>query len=299
MILPDLVLPNRVNQCWQYSGMDSIENCLDKNHFKQYPHSITYNYNSRGFRDQEWPDSNEELKNSIWCVGDSFTVGLGSPKLHTWPQVLSKTTKINTINISMDGASNNWIARRAVKILNAVNPTTMVIHWSYLHRREGLTPVCEDVKHSFLIHYDNVRAPTWPRITKVEQFSSLPVYIQHELLSSDDNQWRQGVTDDLLRLWHMPSDAIDDMLNTQQCIELVETHCQDTKLIHSFIPGFIEDFYKSSRFIKGYQEEFYQKIKTRHLLIPEFSRLDLARDGHHYDIKTSENFVQQILQGLS
>ena len=289
MILPDFILPNRVNQRWQYSGIDSPESCVDKKHFESYPYTIEYRYNLRGFRDAEWPDSIEELQNSIWCVGDSFTVGIGSPVEHNWPYILQQQTGQRTINVSMDGASNNWIARQAVKILNVVNPTVMVIHWSYLHRREGLTPLDADVKYSFLIHYDNVKSPSWPRITEIEQFSLLPAHIQHELLTSHDNQWRQGVTDDLLRLWHIQSDAIDDMLNTQQCIELVEKHCQDTRLIHSFIPGFV----------KGYQAEFYQKIKTQHLLIPEFSCLDLARDGHHYDIKTSEIFVQQILQGLS
>lgn len=289
MILPDFVIPSQVNQHWQISGIDSLERCLDPAHYQSYPYSVEYYYNNRGYRDHNWPDSLDELKQSVWCLGDSFTVGIGSPRKHTWSYALQQALNTRTINVSMDGASNNWIARQAVKILNAVNPAIMVIHWSYLHRREGLTPLNADVKYSFLIHYDNVKSPNWPRITEIEQFSLLPAHIQHELLTSDDNQWRQGVTDELLRLWHIRSDAIDDMLNTQHCIKLVEQHCQDTRLIHSFIPGFV----------KGYQEEFYQQIKTQHLLIPEFSCLDLARDGHHYDIKTSENFVQQILQGLN
>ena len=57
MILPDFLLPSRVNKRWEFSGIDSIEQCLDKNHFKNYPHPITYSYNSRGFRDNEWPES--------------------------------------------------------------------------------------------------------------------------------------------------------------------------------------------------------------------------------------------------
>jgi hypothetical protein len=36
----------------------------------------------------------------------------------------------------MDGASNNWIARRAKHILDTVDPCHMVVHWSFLHRRE-------------------------------------------------------------------------------------------------------------------------------------------------------------------
>ena len=84
---------------------------------RQYLHPITYNYNSRGFRDQEWPDSMTELREATWCVGDSFTVGLGSPVTHTWPNVLQQTLQKKTINVSMDGASNNLIARKVLKIL--------------------------------------------------------------------------------------------------------------------------------------------------------------------------------------
>ena len=144
IILPDLVLPSRVNQCWEYSGLDSIEHCRDKNHFKQYPYPITYDYNSRGFRDQEWPESVEELKNAIWCVGDSFTVGLGSPIEHTWPWLLQKQTGRRVINISMDGASNNWIARRANLIQKEIAPDNIVIMWSYVHRREHQNSELDD-----------------------------------------------------------------------------------------------------------------------------------------------------------
>ena len=88
MILPDFVLPTRANQCWAHSGIDSHNFCKDPLHFKSYPYKIEYVYNSRGYRDQEWPESPEQLKNSIWCLGDSFTVGLGSAVSRTWPHVL-------------------------------------------------------------------------------------------------------------------------------------------------------------------------------------------------------------------
>jgi len=118
VILQDLVLQSRVNFKSDVSGLDSLELCLNKDHFRNYPHHVEYVHNSRGFRDNEWPESADELKNAIWCVGDSFTVGLGSPRQFTWPQVLAAVTGRRCINISMDGASNAWISRRAQQINN-------------------------------------------------------------------------------------------------------------------------------------------------------------------------------------
>ena len=289
MILPDFVLPNRVNQCWQYSGIDDPNQCLDKKHFESYPHDVTYHYNSRGFRDAEWPSLSSELAAAVWCVGDSFTVGLGSPLAHTWPNILQQQSQCRTINVSMDGASNNWIARHSSKILTTINPKILIIHWSYLHRREGLTALNSNSKKSFLIHYEKVKDPSWPLSTQIGQFSLLPAHVQHELLNSHDTSWRDELSDEELKLWHIDSEIHNDIANTIDCIDLVDQHSANTRIIHSFIPGFMP---------VG-TAEFYQRLKTPHSVIPEFPCLDLARDGHHYDIKTSQSLVEQILQRLN
>jgi hypothetical protein len=285
MILPDFVCPSRVNQHWKYSGVDSPDLCLDKKHFNSYPYAIEYVYNSRGYRDQEWPTQLNQLKDAVWCIGDSFTVGLGSPVEHTWCYILQQQTGQRTINVSMDGASNNWIARQAQNILTEICPEMLIIHWSYLHRREGLQSLEETKKFIFFMHYENVREPDWPNISQIEQFTELPTHIQNELLSGHDRSWRQDITDDQLRLWHIKTDVQQDIDNTQQCIDLVEQHAAECQLIHSFIPG-------SGR-------RLHTEFQTRFPMIDDFDCLDLARDGHHYDIKTSEYFVQQIQQVLN
>ena len=137
-ILPDCRLQSRQNQYLLTSGIDSPDNCLDFAHYQNYPHKVEYHYNSRGFRDAEWPQTLEELKNSIWCFGDSFTVGLGCPLEHTWPYLLSQQLNKRCINISMDGASNEWISRWASKICTEIQPELVIIQWSYVHRRESL-----------------------------------------------------------------------------------------------------------------------------------------------------------------
>jgi hypothetical protein len=136
-ILPDFIINAYANGETLYTGIDSLVNCTDKNYFKNYPYSINYKYNSRGFRDTEWP---EQLDDCIWCVGDSFTSGVGQPYEHIWPQVLSNKLNIRTINMSMDGASNNWISRKIVRIAEVIKPKTIIVQWSYVNRREKEIP---------------------------------------------------------------------------------------------------------------------------------------------------------------
>lgn len=116
----------------RYTGMDSPDKCINKKHFLNYPYTIDYRYNSRGFRGPEWPS---EIDDVCWCVGDSFTSGVGQPYEHTWPYVLSSKINIPTINIGMDGASNMWISRKTIEILE-IQPKYIIIQWSYIHRRE-------------------------------------------------------------------------------------------------------------------------------------------------------------------
>jgi hypothetical protein len=285
VILPDFVLFSRINQCWKYSGLDSWENCINKNHFEQYPYNVLYQYNSRGFRDQEWPESPEELKQAIWCVGDSFTVGLGSPVEHTWPWLLQQRTKLRTINVSMDGASNNWIARKAINILQKIKPQYIVIHWSYTNRREtDYESVYNTVWAEF---YQTVRNSNWPESCTPAQVNDLPADIRHELLTWPDPL--PTVNDEDLRLQYQPNTTVDDdLINTLNCINSVEQASADTKIVHSFIPHFCSN-----------SQQVQQTLSQQRInYISEFTKLDLARDGHHYDIKTSQAFVSQIVAQL-
>jgi hypothetical protein len=288
MILPDFIVSSKINQNCKYSGMDCLEQCLDPVLFDNYPHKVQYQYNSRGYRDQEWP-ADQQLQHSIWCVGDSFTAGIGMSFNHIWPQILEQQLNQRTINVSMDGASNNWIARQTVQILKTIAPKIIIIHWSYAHRREGLNALSNSEKYAFLNHYENIKESSWPNIVEVEQFGLLEAHIQHELLNGHDQHWRNSLTDEELRLWHIRSDITDDINNTIDCIRLVDQFCTTTQVVHSFIP----------RFIGGQQQDFYQNLITANTVIKEFEKLDYARDGYHYGPLTSQWFVQQLLTVLS
>lgn len=134
MILPSFVIPELINKQCSETGVDSYDHCFDKNHYKSYPYSIEYKYNDRGYRDKPWPNN---LQDCIWCVGDSFTVGLGTPYENTWTQILEKVSGKPVVNVSMDGASNHWISRKVVEVCKTIQPKNIVIMWSYAHRRES------------------------------------------------------------------------------------------------------------------------------------------------------------------
>jgi hypothetical protein len=236
MILPDFVLPSRVNQCWKYNGIDSLESCLDKKHFESYPYDITYRYNSRGFRDTEWPDSIKELQSAIWCVGDSFTVGIGSPLEHTWPWILQKATQRRTINVSMDGASNMWIARKSLDIVNKIKPAHLIIQWSYISRREKTIDVArEDAWQSF---YKNISDPSWPACS-IHNIDKLPRKILEEIDQIHGGWNKDNDNDENRRLMAISCTVEDDIRNTLDCIESLN-QVNSTQIVHSFIPNFVQ-----------------------------------------------------------
>jgi len=263
MMLTDFILPSRVNQTWKFTGIDSVEQCKDLAHFKSYPYPIEYNYNSRGFRDSEWPNFRSDFEKSIWCVGDSFTVGIGSPIEHTWPYLLQQATSQRTINVSMDGASNNWISRKVVRILEEIRPDIIVIHWSFAHRGEvDPNNMSDRMWNQF---YAALRGPGWPECDRL-----------------DFDKVADRIPDDARLLHHCRRTNEDDLDNTLECISRVNKSNVATKVIHSFVPDFIP-------------HEFRESIKSQvSLCIPEIKNLDLARDGFHYDIITSSWLVGQI-----
>jgi len=143
-LLPHVQIPEFAHMHLLYSGMDSLQECADKNHFLKYNKKVEYSYNSRGFRDDEWHNKSVNLSECIWCFGDSFTVGLGQPQSEIWPNILSNILNRPVINISLDGASTNWITRQVIYVLNEINPSDIIIQWSFLNRREHIDDTKSD-----------------------------------------------------------------------------------------------------------------------------------------------------------
>jgi hypothetical protein len=237
MILPNLKLAIYSNLRCRYTGIDFHHKVLNKEHFLNYPYEIEYIHNSRGFRGPEWPSNIDDV---CWCLGDSFTRGVGQPYEHTWPYVFSSKSNIHTINISLDGGSNMWISRKTIDLLE-IQPKYIIIQWSYIHRRE------RDIKTGVRNYYNG---------------------------------------DEGRRVYYSYATTEEDIQNTIDCINLVESKKRNTTVIHTFIPKNVPN---------DYQVLFKDLIEKMNINVVWFDQLDYARDFHHYDIKTSNSLVEKII----
>ena len=288
MILQDLIIPSRVNLQCEFSGLDSLDRCLNKEHFQSYPYKVEYVYNSRGFRDAEWPESLEELKNAIWCVGDSFTVGIGSPYHFTWPQVLSAATGRRCINISMDGASNTWISRRAQQIVREVAPAHMVVMWSYLHRREHPDTKLSDDRR--IVHYEesileiddlknfvccyqqlNAAAISTDIFNSIIPYSGLIRLVDNQVIANDWNNLRDPIWPDVY---------------------------PKNKTEFAALSEYIQQELFSQPDVKDSFEQMFACDELSKCQLLELTNLDYARDYHHFDCITSKFFVEKVCETL-
>lgn len=280
MILPDFILHSRANKIWNNSGIDTRQACLDKKHFDNYPNQIIYQYNSRGFRDTEWPEL-AELVNSIWCVGDSFTVGIGSPINHTWPAVLKSVSKKNTINVSMDGASNDWIARKTLRVLDVVSPQNIVIQWSFFSRLEStdVTLSDENRRKQFADNDLNLR----------NEFDNF----KKNFLLIESAKSKTNIIHSFIPNAFSPLDAkkIWNSLKGTQWPEHPPKTLKDVLSLESFI---INELVTVDQFehIKIYTE--YCELLSNANII-NYTQIDWGRDFFHYDIKTTTKIVDEIL----
>lgn len=280
-ILPGLFLESRANQQCSTSGMDCLNECLDKLHYRNFPWPVAYHYNERGFRDQPWPTDIEELQNSIWCLGDSFTVGLGSPLDHTWPSVLAKESRRRTVNVSMDGASNDWIARQAVNVLSIIKPNIMVIMWSYLQRRESPEQSRTDEERRLHLdrtdmeqNQDNANfRKCLGSVLQAQGRTKTIMFLVPNFTGFDGEQawsnikgpsWPQRIPKTLEEILSLPDfvqkELKQDFACWDQLLEYIDVRTTIDKNDISIVP-----------------------------------QLDWARDGHHFDLVTSQWVVDQIM----
>ena len=282
MILSNLRLTNRAHQVRLYSGIDSREHCLDPKHFGSYADAIDYRYNSRGFRDREWPQSFDHMRQCIWCVGDSFTVGIGQPLDNIWPNVLEQTLGQRTINFSMDGASNNWIARRTKEICESVDPQHVIVMWSYVERREHYQQDLADAAWQKI--YDNIRDPSWPLCPTISDIAQLPANILKEITAVHGIQFPLQF-DDLMIVQDSRANHEENFANWCACVDQLSGY---DNITHAVIPKFADP--------TDCGDTYWDYLATRVTkCIKRYQQLDWARDGHHFDILTARHLVDQLI----
>jgi hypothetical protein len=289
IIQKELTLHTRINETCLTSGIDSFYHCADKLHYLKYPYKVEYKFNSRGFRDDEWPNSEKELSNAIWCVGDSFTVGLGSPIDHTWPKLLAQATGKITINVSMEGASNEWIARQIDCIEKKYSPKNIVVMWSYWNRREKNDPFLLDedrrihMNHS-LSHYADDLKNFFKCQNKAESTvgnNLVQLAIPYSPYLFNDLNWGE------LRGTDWPLDIPD---NAKEFSALPKFILEELKNLGAFEQ--FETFYSSLDNLS------IKEIKNLYAEVSMVPQLDYARDHHHFDKRTSQWVVDTVVGRL-
>lgn len=279
VFLPHIRLGSRANQHWTYSGKDSPEQSSSES-FYRYPHAISYHYNSRGFRDAEWPTLIEDLRSSTWCIGDSFTVGLGVPLQNTWPHLLQHRSGRRCINVSMDGASNEWIVRTAKDIIREIKPERMVLMWSYLSRREDAdnTKTDEDRRVWLTRASDDEDIANFlgcvndlPADTTCHHFLIPNAHVHQNHLGI----WNKIKGPD----WPPRPQHLDEFaaLPTWLTREL-KTHGVYRKLKRSIAAN----------------QTLLQHCAARGIIMVD--QLDFGRDGYHFDVRTAETVVEHVLR---
>jgi len=259
MNVTEIILEHTANEFITEIAIDSKEFCLDKSHFFNYPKQIVYHFNQLGYRDQEW---HGDISNGIWCVGDSFTVGLGQPFEEIWPQLVQKKLGQKTFNMSMNGASNDWIARRIQFILDNFEPSLLLVQWSYTHRRENSNTMLSD----------EARAGHFSKELEMEL-----EYINH-----------------LPKTKQLDRITVLDNLDIENCLHNIMSISNEhnVNIIHSFVPEFFNP-------LTDPQASIYSVLEKHNInFFPAQEQLDFARDGFHYDILTATHYADQYVSKI-
>ena len=83
-----------------------------------------------------------------------------------------------------------------------------------------------------------------------------------------------------------------DLNDWSECALRVECNKKDTNVVHAIIPD--AAYYTDH----SYLTEFNQTVTKLKNFYGSVSQLDLARDGHHFDIVTSQALVEGLVDRL-
>ena len=96
--------------------------------------TITYQFNSFGFRCDEFSISNK----NILFLGCSFTCGIGLPYEDTWAQIVSQKLRLTNCNLGIGGTSLNTAFRLGHIYIPALQPKIVILLEPEKHRLEIL-----------------------------------------------------------------------------------------------------------------------------------------------------------------
>jgi hypothetical protein len=279
MILPRIIIPKLVNTQAKFYSPDSLSDCQNRKHFKNYPHDITYRFNSRGFRDTEWPD---DLENAIWCLGDSATLGSGAPLEHSWPSQFGDLTGLTTINLGIRAIDNYTISEIAQEIIVSIEPKNLLILWSYLERR----PTC------------NIQTGITDSSCQLvlDDYNEHISYFKKCLANTDIQNTKTNVIHGFI-----PNYCLDH-LDLPDCANKIWNDIRDPSWPEKITNlDSLSDCIIKELHMHGVYETLkinfdWNRFKTNCIknLTDRFAIIDTARDGWHWDIKTNQSIASNF-----
>lgn len=265
-------------------GMDSLNECHDKIYFKNYPESVHYRFNEIGFRERSISQYNGT---EILAIGDSFTVGLGLAENKTWPRQLENIVNYPVLNFGLNGASNNWIAKKCLQLLEYFDPPYIVVHWTFSHRREHWNSSWTDVER--MLHYTETTVDNC--LENWENWKKCATQVEN-------NPKKIPVVHSMIHNWH---DGHVDFSEVDFAIPVIPPL---NTLIACF-PGFSASFNRHAEPYIDNEMISPDKIKTNfpkltddqiNMLLSKLEFVDLARDGFHYGPATCNVLANKIAQ---
>jgi hypothetical protein len=122
------------NKTLYWQGTDSLENFKKKPTPGYTETSITYVYNSHGYREEEYDLTS---KSNILCLGCSHTEGVGLRLEDCWTSLLKKQFSNSKVyNFGVGGCSSDSVVRLLTNIVGIFNPQVVFILWPSVARYE-------------------------------------------------------------------------------------------------------------------------------------------------------------------
>jgi hypothetical protein len=182
----------------------------------------------------------------------------------------------------MDGASNDWIARKVLRLLETITPRCIIIQWTYVERAEDTddTKIDEnrrlaytDLDNKVYLHnFDkNLDAVNTAVTTTKLIHSMIPGAYRIENEEFFNIKWKKLSGD----TW--PT-------------------APRTKLEFDSLPVNIKEELSTYDFYNDYYEYIHLTDSAIRNNIIQLTQVDLARDGHHYDKATATNFVSDLMK---
>jgi hypothetical protein len=192
--------------------------------------------------------------------------------------VVTTTNRTSSYQCFYDGASNNWIARRTMLVQKEINPTNIVVMWSYVHRREHEDINLDDEKR-------RITTIASSDVEDIVNFKDCVEMVKHN---------------NILQL-AIPNYSM--ILNFQHIWNTVRgpgwpllapTTLDQLMLLPAVVQNELKEHFKLWAEIQQFVE-LPERLRNVANGIVNVNQTDRARDGHHFDLITAQWVVDQLI----